>query len=293
MSKSRNVVITICAIFAAMMLSCFAQAQNKAATIPYGANPAAGHYLRVDDANIYYETYGSGGTPLVLLHGGLYGYIEEFGELIGELSKHRRVIAIATRGHGKSELGTKPFSYALFASDAVAVIHHETEGKVDVLGFSDGAVTSYALASAHPELLRRLVAIGGPRKFTDWPLAAQAEFKNAKPSDVERDSPQFVAQRKKLMPQPDRWIEFNERLATLWAGPVYVTDAQIQSIKVPTLIIMGDHDQYNQIPKMVELFQLLPQGELAIIPGCGHVVLDCKAAFTITAVETFLDEQRK
>jgi pimeloyl-ACP methyl ester carboxylesterase len=213
--------------------------------------------------------------------------------LIGELSKHRRVIAIATRGHGKSELGTKPFSYALFASDAVAVIHHETEGKVDLLGFSDGAVTSYALASAHPELLRRLVAIGGSRKFTDWPAAAQAEFKNAKPTDVERDSPQFVAQRKKLMPQPDRWLEFNERLATLWAGPVYVTDAQIQSIKVPTLIIMGDHDQYNQIPKMVELFQLLPQGELAIIPGCGHVVLDCKGAFTISAVETFLDEQRK
>jgi pimeloyl-ACP methyl ester carboxylesterase len=72
-----------------------------------------------------------------------------------------------------------------------------------------------------------------------------------------------------------------------------VTNAQIQSIKVPTLIIMGDHDQYNQIPKMVELFQLLPQGELAIIPGCGHVVLDCKAAFTITAVETFLDQQRR
>jgi pimeloyl-ACP methyl ester carboxylesterase len=293
MSKSRNVVIAVCAVFAAMLLSCFAQAQDKATTIPYGANPAAGHYLRVDDANIYYETYGSGGTPLVLLHGGLYGYIEEFGDLIGELSKHRRVIAIATRGHGKSELGTKPFSYALFASDAVAVIHHETEGKVDVLGFSDGAVTSYALASAHPELLRRLVAIGGPRKFTDWPPAAQADFKNAKPTDVERDSPQFVAQRKKLMPQPDRWLEFNERLATLWAGPVYVTDAQIQSIKVPTLIIMGDHDQYNQIPKMVELFQLLPQGELAIIPGCGHVVLDCKGAFTISAVETFLDEQRK
>ena len=293
MSKYQNVMMGVCAVFAAMLILCSAQAQNKAETVSYGANPAAGHYLRVDDANIYYETYGSGGTPLVLLHGGLYGYIEEFGGLIGELSKHRRVIAIATRGHGKSELGTKPFSYALFASDAVAVIHHETEGKVDVLGFSDGAVTSYALASAHPELLRRLVAIGGPRKFTDWPPSAQADFKNAKPSDVERDSPQFVAQRKKLMPQPDRWLEFNERLATLWAGPIYVTDAQIQSIKVPTLIIMGDHDQYNQIPKMVELFQLLPQGELAIIPGCGHVVLDCKGAFTISAVETFLDEQRK
>jgi alpha-beta hydrolase superfamily lysophospholipase len=146
-NKYRNVMMGVCAVFAAMLILCSARAQSKVQTISYGANPAAGHYLRVDDANIYYETYGSGGTPIVLLHGGLYGYIEEFGELIGELSKHRRVIAIATRGHGKSDLGTKPFSYALFANDAFTVIRHETGEKVDVLGFSDGAVTSYALAS--------------------------------------------------------------------------------------------------------------------------------------------------
>jgi pimeloyl-ACP methyl ester carboxylesterase len=280
----------MCAVFAVLFFSCCVYGQSNAETVSYGANLAAGHSLRVDDANIYYETYGSGGTPLVLLHGGLYGYIDEFGELIGELSKHRRVIAIATRGHGKSEIGTKPFSYTLFANDAFAVIRHETGEKVDVLGFSDGAVTSYTLASAHPELIRRLVAIGGPRKFTDWPLNAQTELKNSKPSDVERDSPQFVADRKKLMPKPDKWLEFNEKLVALWAGPVYVTDEQIQSIKVPTLIIMGDHDQYNQIPKMVELFQLLPKGEFAIVPGCGHVVLACKGQFTISVVDTFLDQ---
>ena len=293
LSRYRNVMMGVCAVFAAMLIVCGAQAQNKTETISYGANPAAGHTLRVDDVNIYYETYGSGGTPLVLLHGGLYGYIEEFGGLIEELSKHRRVIAIATRGHGKSEIGTKPFSYALFANDALTVIRHETSEKVDVLGFSDGAVTSYTLASAHPELIRQLVAIGGPRKLADWTPGAQAEFRNAKPTDVERDSPQFVAERKKLMPQPERWVEFNEKLNAMWAGPVYVTDEQIQSIKIPTLIVAGDHDPYNQIPKFVELFQLLPKGELAIIPGCGHVVLDCKGQFTITAVEAFLDQQKK
>jgi pimeloyl-ACP methyl ester carboxylesterase len=111
------------------MFSSSIQGQDAKQNIPYGANPAAGHTLRIDDAAIYYEMYGNGGTPLVLLHGGLYGYIEEFGELIQELSRQRRVIAIATRGHGKSDLGTKPLSYALFASDAYAVIRHETSEK--------------------------------------------------------------------------------------------------------------------------------------------------------------------
>lgn len=86
MSRYRKVMRGVCAAFAGMLISCGAQAQNRAEAIPYGANPAAGHYLRVDDANIYYETYGSGGTPLVLLHGGLYGYIAEFGGLIQELT---------------------------------------------------------------------------------------------------------------------------------------------------------------------------------------------------------------
>src|ERR1700761_4359214 len=150
MSKYLKAVVAFVAGCLAMLVPTCVSAQSSPQTAPYGANPEAGHFLHVNDVNLYYETYGSRGTPLVLLHGGLYGYIEEFGELIGELSKHRRVIAIATRGHGRSELGTKPFSYALFASDAVAVIHHETEGKVGEMGFSDDAVTSYALASAGP-----------------------------------------------------------------------------------------------------------------------------------------------
>jgi pimeloyl-ACP methyl ester carboxylesterase len=291
--KNRKVIFVVCAVCVALLLSPRAQGQSESENILYGANPVAGHYLRVDDAKIYYETYGGGGTPLVLLHGGLYGYIDEFGGLIAELSKHRRVIAIASRGHGKSEIGTKPFSYVLFANDALAVIHHETSGKVDVLGFSDGAVTSYTLAAAHPEVIRRLVAIGGPRKPADWPLPAQAELKNSKPGDVGRDSPQFVAERKKLMPEPARWEEFVALLIAMWSTPVYLTDAQIQSLQMPTLIIVGDHDQYNQIPKMVELYLLLPNGELATIPGCGHVVLACKGPFTIAAVGTFLNKPEK
>lgn len=289
MRKPSTMRLGICA---AILLSSYAQAQSETERIRYGANPTAGHYLRIDGVNIYYETYGRGGTPLVLLHGGLYGYIEEFGALIRELSKDRRVIAIASRGHGKSEMGEEPFSYTLLASDAFAVIGHETSEKVDVLGFSDGAITSYALAGNHPERIRRLVAIGGPRKFADWTPSAQMEFQKAKPSDVERDSPEFVSARKKLMPQPDRWLEFVDRVNTMEAGPIYVTDQQIHSIQVPTLILAGDHDPYNQTAKVVELFQLLPRGELAIIPGCGHVVLNCQEKFTIAAVEVFLNKQK-
>jgi hypothetical protein len=45
------------------------------------------------------------------------------------------------------------------------------------------------------------------------------------------------------------------------------------------------------LAKTVELFQLLPKRELAIIPGCGHVVLVCKGESTIRTVKAFLDQK--
>ncbi len=275
-------------LFTLVLFPSLLKAQEK--PVPYGANAAAGHFLQVADARIYYETYGSGGTPLVLLHGGLYGYIDEFGDLIQEISRYRRVIAIATRGHGRSEIGTQPFSYALFADDALTVIRHETNQKVDVLGFSDGAMTSYLLAGEHPEIVRRLVAIGGPRGQVDWTEDAIAEFRKSRPSDVEKNDPHFVADRKKLMPDPKRWEEFVARVTELEDGAVKVTDQQIHSIHEPTLIVAGDRDPYNRTEKIVEIYHLLPQGQLALIPGCGHVVLDCKPHLTIEAASAFLDK---
>lgn len=271
-------------------IACLARrlpAQEK--PVPHGANAAAGHYLQVTDARIYYETYGRGGTPLVLLHGGLYGYIDEFGDLIKEMSRHREVIAIATRGHGKSEMGTRPFSYPLFANDAQAVIRHETKEKVDVVGFSDGAITSYLLAGEHPELVRKLVAMGGPRGQKDWTQDALKEFKQSRPSDVEKNAPAFVAERKKLMPAPEQWEEFVARVHQLEDGFEHVSDEQIHAIREPTLILAGDRDPFNRTEQFVEIYRLLPNGEMALIPECGHVVLDCKPQLTIQAIAGFLE----
>jgi hypothetical protein len=56
--------------------------------------------------------------------------------------------------------------------------------------------------------------------------------------------------------------------------------------RLVALIVVGDHDPYNQTEKSVELF--LPHGKLAVIPGCD-VVLDCKGPFTMEAIRDFPD----
>src|SRR5258708_38727855 len=115
--------------------------QLFAQNIPYGSNEATAHRIKVDDVILYYEVYGKG-PPVLLLHGGLYGYIDEFGSYIAELSKRFTVIAPAMRGHGRSELGSKPFSSSLQADETFAVLQQVTDQPAIVIGFSHGAKTA-------------------------------------------------------------------------------------------------------------------------------------------------------
>jgi pimeloyl-ACP methyl ester carboxylesterase len=261
---------------------------------PYGSNAAAGHYVQTTDAKIYYERYGQGGTPLVLLHGGTYGYIDEFGDLIREMSKRRTVIAIATRGYGHSERGTLPLSYPQFAQDAFSVIRNVFPNgeKVDVLGFSQGAITSYLLVSAHPDRFHKLVAIGGPLGKYDEDIKF-LEADPVTPELLQKQAPELVAARKKLMARPELWEPMIRETNQLSRGPVFVKQDEIRKISVPTLIMAGDRDYYNSISGTADVYHLLPNGELALIPGCGHVVLGCKPDLVISIVGSFLDQAEK
>lgn len=261
---------------------------------PYGSNAAAGHYVQTPDAKIYYERYGEGGRPLVLLHGGEYGYIDEFGDLIRKMSKRRTVIAIATRGYGRSERGTVPLSHRQFAQDAAAVIQDVFKNgeKVDVLGFSEGAITSYILVSAHPERFNKLIAIGGPLGLYDRTMQS-VEAEPLTPELMQKQVPDLVAKRKKIMARPELWEPLIRELDQMYRAPVYVKQDEIRSITVPTLIMAGDRDYYNRLEGLVDTYRLLPKGQLAFIPGCGHVVLDCKPELVISIATSFLDQAEK
>jgi pimeloyl-ACP methyl ester carboxylesterase len=268
-----------------------ASADEKA--VPYGNNPSAGHYLQVGDAKIYYEVYGSG-HPLVLLHGGLFGYIDEYAGLIPELSRRYTVIAIALRGHGKSELGNQPLSNLLFAEDSVAVIRHATSESVYLVGFSTGAVVSYVLTINHPELVHKLFAVGGPISASgaveSKASAAEANAYN-EPAELEKLAPKIVARRKKLYADPRDWDRLVLAFGKMSTTEPNIPKEKVQAIQCPTLIAAGDQDMYTKLEHFVEIYHLLPHGELAIVPGCEHTVFKCNPNLMVELVEHFLQQK--
>jgi len=241
-------------------------AQNKMV----GTNDQAGHYRDVGDAKIYYEVYGEG-RPIVLLHGGLWGYIHEYEDYIPKLSRHFRVIAIASRGHGRSEIGTKPISYRVLADDAIAVLNRESQESAIVIGFSDGAITAYILAANYPSMIRKVVAIGGGLALSGFNSEGLAWLNDFTPENFEKHNAKFIEERKKIMPQPERWNEFLEKMKTAWTEPVWVSPEKARAIQCPVLTIGGDRDDFLTTEQFVQIYRMIPNSQLAIIPNSGHV----------------------
>jgi pimeloyl-ACP methyl ester carboxylesterase len=253
------------------ILTLFAASLPLAAQpISYGSNTGAGHYLDVGDAKIYYEVYGNG-PPLLLLHGGLYGYIREFSNYIPRLSGKFTVIAMATRGHGRSEVGEKPYTYELFADDAATLLKTVTDQPAVVIGFSDGAITALSLAADHPELVKKAIIIGGGLGVSGLTPEGVAFAKNLTPESFAQHNAPFVAARKALMPDPERWDDFINKLRALYLSPVFVAPESVRKIRCPVLLIGGDHDEYFVVKHFTEVQALIHNSRLAIIPDCGHV----------------------
>ena len=261
-----KIVLVIIGILTMTILTHRLNAQNEM----YGTNDQAGHYLDVGDAKIYYEVYGEG-RPIVLLHGGLYGYINEYEDYIPKLSRHFEVIAIASRGHGRSEIGTKPISYQVLADDAIAVLNRESKESAIVIGFSDGAITAYVLAANYPSIIRKVVAIGGGLALSGYSSEGMAWLNDFTPENFEKHNAKFIAGRKKIMPQPERWNEFLEKMKTAWTEPVWVSPEKARDIQCPVLTIGGDRDDFMTTEQFVQTYRMIPNSQLAIIPNSGHV----------------------
>ena len=257
-------------------------------TIPYGNNPAAGKYIDVGDAKLYYEVYGSG-RPLLLLHGDTFGYISEFEQYLPLLSRHFKVITPGMRGHGKSELGTKKYSYKLFADDVLAILKQEKVDSVTVMGFSAGAITAYYLAAYHPEKVKKVVAMAGALDSSSYKQESWKEFKNKYTGDdFEKMLPEVVRERKALMPKPDSYNELIEKLRDSWKQTIYVERAKAAAIRCPVLTVGGDRDEYFTTESFVNIQKLIPNSQLAIIPNCTHVCLIFYPEMFTTLVMPFL-----
>jgi pimeloyl-ACP methyl ester carboxylesterase len=81
--------------------------------------------------------------------------------------------------------------------------------------------------------------------------------------------PDFVAQDLLRVSNRDAWV-MKRALDTMWSAHD-VTDTLLPQLKMPVLLVWGDVDRIMPLALGQKMHQLIPQSQLAVIPGCGHL----------------------
>ena len=234
-------------------------------------------YAAVHGLNMYYEVHGEG-PPLLLLHGGTGSIPEKW---IPFFTTHFQVIAPEQMGHGRTaDLVDRPFHYHDLAEDTVELMRQLGIGSAVIVGYSDGGIIGLDMAIHHPERVMKL-AVTGVNARTDGYTAENQEWVQSFDPADESASDDYA----RLSPNgADHWPTFLKRLKPMWSAEPSFTTQELQSIKAPTLLVIGDHDIVTP-EHAVEMFRAIPGAQLCVVPSAGHGVMPKETILTFLREE--------
>ncbi len=253
-------------------------------------------YAPVNGIKVYYEVYGEG-KPIVLIHGSFMTIDLNWNQLIPELSKTRKVIAIELQGHGHTPFSDRKLSLPTLASDVEGVMDYLKIDSADIAGYSLGGSVAYQFAIQSPQRLRKLVIISSTYKSSGWLPEINNGFKHLKP-ELFTNSPMHTAY-DAVAPDKTKWTKFLEQLIAFAGTPFDLGESNISKIAAPVLIIAGDNDGLDKM-ELIKTYKLLgggvsadlgamPKSQLAIVPSQGHVSLMMQTTTIFTYMNSFLN----
>ena len=236
----------------------------------------------------------SGKAPVLFLFHSLLSDRASFDLIVPQLSKSHRLIVPELPGFGGSKAARG--GLAAVAERMAEAVHDAAGGEeAIVLGNGYGGFVALQMAIRHPAIATKLILADCGAAFSQAgreafrTMAAVSKAKGlAAITDVAMRrlfAPEFQTAHPELMrdrreaflkTDPDVLQAACAQLAELDLRP------ELPKVKMPVLVLVGEHDEATPPPMSHELAALLPDARLKIIPGCAHVP-------QLQAPEVFLD----
>ena len=258
------------------------------------------NYVDVNGLKMFYIEKGTG-QPLLLLHGGISVADDNWANQIDFFSKHFRVIAPDSRGHGRTNNPTEEFSYKLMVDDIAALIHELSLENPFICGWSDGGQIVLEMGINHPDSAKALVVGGGLSEISAHYASTMKFWGIEGPGNVNFEKirevmPEFAEKLPKIHSAvygPEYWKKLLQDISKMWLNPSEFPGKKIEQINIPTLILAGDRDAAISIDESVKIYKLIPNAELAIIPGADHDVCYTKPDLFNYIVLEFLTRHKE
>lgn len=209
---------------------------------------------------------------MLLLHGG-FGTIEDFAFQTPELAKRFKVIAFERPGHGRTADDGQPFSFNRMTDYTIAFMDSSGLKAANLVGWSDGAAVALLVAIARPDLVKRVVSVGG--FFNTGNLSAHDKdwLKSATPESFRKAAPEVVKRYDELSPDgPAHFPIVFDKTVRMWLNEPDIQKEELAKISAPTLVMAGDREAIPQ-EHTLELFRSIRGAQLCIVPGSTHFLL--------------------
>jgi pimeloyl-ACP methyl ester carboxylesterase len=289
-----NVCIAMIGLAIALQATCAAPERALAAdanaqwrslpATPQLPQPASSGFAAVNGIRLWYAEYGvkRGGVPVLLLHGGLASS-NYFGHLIPVLVAHGyRVIAADSRGQGRSTRSAEPLGYHLMASDMLALLDHLHVAKVDLVGWSDGAIIGLDIAMTHADRLNRLFAFGA--NVDPAGLVDGADKNPVFARYLRRTKDEYA----RLSSTPGQYDALSAQIGSMWSHEPHYGRDQLAKISIPVTIADGQFDEAIRADHDVYMAVAIPAANAVFLPNVSHFAMLQNPAEFADAVLAFL-----
>jgi len=267
-------------------------------------------YVRANGVDIHYREAGHG-LPLVLLHGGavstnpIWGpHPFAYASHVDALAKHFRVIAPDTRGCGRTVHPGGFITFDVLADDVLALIGALHLDRPAICGFSEGGITATIVGIRSPGGLRAIVndagydmfnpnaasftmmkqMLGGSAHATKTdPAAAERFFQS---SEAMRATFELIKADHDGAQGKDYWKTYLGLAFDRTTQPPGYAFADFARITAPTLLVVGDRDDFCSIEEGALAYRALAAGQLAVLPKTGHAITAQAVALAVDFVRT-------
>jgi pimeloyl-ACP methyl ester carboxylesterase len=273
----------------------------------------SGGVIRANGIDIHYVQAGQG-VPLILLHGGLVSATPiwapapvSYPAHMQTLARRYRVIAPDTRGCGRTVHDGGVVTFGQLAGDVLALADALDLGRPLIAGFSEGGITATIAGIRGQGRFGAIVNDAGCDAFGPQPpgAAMMRQLLGGRPTATEADPgafAQMMTGNEQMRPmfellragqdggQGDgRWAGYLRLAFHRTTQPPGYTFEDLGKITAPTLILVGDRDDYCTLDDAVAAYRQLTRGEIAVLPGTGHIITPAKIELALG----FFDRHRQ